>query len=232
MDDILIFSKTKKGLEGRTKHVLQKLWNNDLYLKLKKCSFCKEKIKYLGMIIREGSISMDPTKLKGIWDWPEPKTVKQVWSFLGFRNFYRCFIKKFSEIVWPLNQLLEKEWTFDWNDTTQKAFEELKKQFTEEPVLIMPDQTKPFQIQCDTSKYASGAVLTQLDGNGEWHPCAFISKTFSPMERNYEIYDRELLSVIHALQEWRHYIQGSPHMTIVFSDHKNLTFFRSTQKLN
>src|SRR6267143_3421559 len=94
----------------------------------------------------------------------------------------------------------------------------------------MADQTRPFQIECDASKYASGAVLTQLDGNGDRHPCAFISKTFSPTERNYEIYDRELLSVIQALQEWQHYIQGSPHMTTILSDHKNLTFFRSAQK--
>src|SRR6266567_9613196 len=97
---------------------------------------------------------------------------------------------------------------------------------------MMADQTRPFQIECDASKYASGAVLTQTDGNGDRHPCAFISKTFSPTERNYEIYDRELLSIIRALQEWRHYIQGSPHTTTVLSDHKNLTFFRSAQKLN
>ena len=96
----------------------------------------------------------------------------------------------------------------------------------------MPDQTKPFQIECDASKYASGAVLTQLDSNGDCHPCAFISKTFSPMERNYEIYDRELLTIIWALEEWRHYIQESMHMTIVFSDHKNLTYFREARKLN
>ena len=97
---------------------------------------------------------------------------------------------------------------------------------------MMPNQNRPFQIECDASKYASGAVLTQLDINGDRHPCAFISKTFSPTEQNYEIYDRELLSVIRALQEWRHYIQGSQHTTTVLSDHKNLTFFRSTQKLN
>src|SRR6266699_1125532 len=96
----------------------------------------------------------------------------------------------------------------------------------------MADQTRPFQIECDASKYTSGAVLTQTDGNGDRHPCAFISKTFSPTERNYEIYDRELLSVICALGEWRHYIQGSPHTTTVLSDHKNLTFFQSAQKLN
>jgi RNase H-like domain found in reverse transcriptase len=97
----------------------------------------------------------------------------------------------------------------------EKAFETLKKHFTEEPVLMMPDHTKPFQIECDASKYASGAVLTQLDANGDRHPCAFISKTFSPTERNYKIYDRELLAIIRALDEWRHYIQGSPHTTTI-----------------
>src|SRR6267378_3342531 len=175
---------------------------------------------------------MDSTKLKGIQDWPELKTIKQVRSFLGFGNFYRHFIRKFLEVAQPLNELLRKDKAFEWNDAAQTSFEELKKRFMEEPVLIMVDQTKPFQIECDASKYASGAVLTQLDGNGDRHPCAFISKTFSPTERNYEIYDRELLSVIRALLEWRHYIQGSPHMTTVLSDHKNLTFFWSAQKLN
>ena len=96
----------------------------------------------------------------------------------------------------------------------------------------MPDQTWPFQIECDASKYPSGAVLMQLNINGDRHPCAFISQTFSPMEQNYEIYDQELLSVIRALQEWWHYIQGSPHETTIYSDHKNLTYFQSTQKLN
>jgi hypothetical protein len=167
MDDILIFSKDKKTLEKYTKRVLQRLKENDLFLKPKKCFFCLERIEYLGMILEEGKICMDPSKLKGIQDWPEPKTVKQVRSFLGFGNFYRRFIRKFSEIVRPLNQLLEKDRTFNWTEETQKAFDELKKRFTEEPVLTMPDQTKPFQIECDASKYASGAVLTQLDVNGE-----------------------------------------------------------------
>ena len=96
----------------------------------------------------------------------------------------------------PLNPLLKKDQPFIWTDTAQQSFNNMKKCFTEEPVLIMPDQTKPFQIECDTSKWASGAVLTQLNINGDRHPCAFISQTFSLMEQNYEIYDRELLSVI------------------------------------
>ena len=97
---------------------------------------------------------------------------------------------------------------------------------------MMPDQTQPFQIECDASKYASGAVLTQQDNNGDRHPVAFLSQTFNEMERNYEIYDRELLAIIWALEEWRHYIQGSRHTTIIYSDHQNLIYFRSAQKLN
>ena len=97
---------------------------------------------------------------------------------------------------------------------------------------MMPDQTRPFQIETDASKYATGAVLTQLNSNGDRHPISFISKTLSPAERNYEIYDRELLAIIRALEEWRHYIQGSAHTTVVLSDHKNLTYYREAKKLN
>ena len=96
----------------------------------------------------------------------------------------------------------------------------------------MPDQSKPFQIESDGSKVATGAVLTQLDLNGNQHPIAFMSNTFTNTERKYEIYDRELLGIIQALKEWRHYIQGSGHTTVKFSDHKNLTYFRMAQKLN
>ena len=110
-------------------------------------------------------------------------------------------------------------------DDCQKAFDELKKRFTEEPVLMMPDQTRLFQIEMDASKYATGAVLTQLDSNDDRHPISFISKTLSPTERNYEIYDWELLAIIQALKEWGHYIQGSAHTTIILSDHKNLTYY-------
>jgi RNase H-like domain found in reverse transcriptase len=108
----------------------------------------------------------------------------------------------------------------------------MKKRFTEEPVLLMPDQLKPFQIESDASKVATGAVLTQLDSNGNRHPVVFLSKTFSETERKYEIYDRELLGIIRALKKWRHYIQGSGHTMIVYSDHKNLMYFQTAQNLN
>jgi RNase H-like domain found in reverse transcriptase/Integrase zinc binding domain len=108
----------------------------------------------------------------------------------------------------------------------------MKKRFVEELVLLMPDQSKPFQIESDVSKVATGVVLTQLDSNRDRHPVAFFSKTFTETERKYEIYDQELLGIIRALKEWRHYIQGSGHTTIVYSDHKNLTYFQMAQKLN
>ena len=232
MDDIFLFAPDEITLTKNTKRVLARLQENDLFLKPTKCEFNKTKVEYLGMIIEEGKISMDPGKLKGIRDWPPPTTVKQTRGFLGFGNFYRRFIWHFSDLAKPLNDLLKKDQTFEWTDDCQRAFDELKKRFTEEPVLMMPDKTKPFQIESDASKYATGAVLTQLDSNGDRHPISFISKSLSPTERNYDIYDRELLGIIRALEEWRHYIQGSPHPTVVFSDHKNLTYYREAKKLN
>jgi RNase H-like domain found in reverse transcriptase/Integrase zinc binding domain len=189
-------------------------------------------MEYLGLIIQEGKLSIDPVKLSEIRDWPIPNMVKQVQGFLGFANFSRRFIKKFSELVLLLNNLLQKDTKFEWNPECQEAFETLKGWFLQEPVLMMPDHSKPFQIESDTSKYASGAVLTQTDINRDWHPVAFLSKTFTDTERQYEIYNRELLGIVCALKEWRHYIQGSGHTTLVHTDHQNLTYFQKAQKLS
>ena len=173
MDDILIFAKTKEQLQEYTRMVLQWLRENNLYLKPKKCEFEKEKIEYLGMIIEQRKIAMDPVKLGGIHDWPTPTSIKQICSFLGFGNFYQKFIKGFSHLAQPLNDLLKKDVKFDWTSECQTSFDTLKRKFMEEPVLMMPDQTRPFQIECDASKYASGAVLTQTNINRE-QPSHFI----------------------------------------------------------
>ena len=232
MDDLLIHAENKEDLKQYTKQVLQRLWENDMYCKPQKCEFKKEQTEYLGMVISHNSVSMDPTKLTGIKNWPTPMTIKQVRSFLGFGNYYWRFIKKFAHLARPLNNLLKKDAVFDWTKECQASFDLLKKWFSEEPILMMPNQTKPFQIETDTSKYASGAILTQTDMNGDRHPIAFLSKTFTETEWNYDVYDRELLAIIWALTEWRHYIQGSGHTTEVLSDHMNLMYFKSTQKLN
>ena len=117
MDNILIYAMTPELLEKYTKQILQKTWDHDLFLKAKKCEFGKTKLEYLGLIVEEGKLSIDPVKVKGFADWPIPKSVKEVWSFLGFGNFYRKFIEKFSTLAAPLNNLLRKDWrctTFVW----------------------------------------------------------------------------------------------------------------------
>jgi hypothetical protein len=196
MDDILIFADTKEELERITKLVLEKLRKHDLFLKANKCKFCQTRIEYLGMIIEEGKISMVAVKLGKIRDWPVPTTLKQKRSFLGFGNFYRKFIFHYSELAQPLNDLTKKDKKFEWSTDCQKAFDTMKKRFTEEPVLLMPDQSKPFQIKSDASKVATGVILTQLDSNGDRQPIAFLSKTFSEAKRKYEIYNQELLGII------------------------------------
>ena len=131
MDDILIFAQTQEDLEQYTQQVLQRLREHDLYLKPKKCEFSKMKLEYLGMIVEEGKMAMDPIKLGGIRDWPIPTKVKDVRSFLGFGNFYRKFISHYSDIARPLNDLTKKDKKFEWTDECQQAFDLLKKKFTE-----------------------------------------------------------------------------------------------------
>jgi hypothetical protein len=232
MDNILIFSKDLDDLRQKTLNVLKKLQDNDLYLNLDKCVFEAKEVEYLGMIIRENEIAMDPTKLAGIEDWSTPTTVKQVRSFLGFGNFYQKFIGHYMDISRPLTWMTKKDLKWDWTDECQGAFDMLKKKFMEAPVLRMPDKSQLFIVELDASKWATGAVIRQQDKNGDWHPCRYILHSFNNAERNYKIYNRELLGIVRALKNWRHYLEGSKFPTVVLSDHKNLTYFRTAQKLN
>lgn len=121
--------------------------------------------------------------------------------------------------------MTRKDIKWEWTAECQEAFDTLKRKFMEAPVLWMPDKAQPFLVESDASKWATGAVLCQQDENGEWHPCGYISHSLNDAERNYEIYDRELLGIVRALKSWRHYLEGSPFPTVTLSDHKNLTYF-------
>jgi hypothetical protein len=213
MDGILAFSKTIDGLKKIEQIILEKAR------------------EYLGLVVEEGKLAMDPTKLKGILDWLAPKTVKKVRSFIGFGNFYCCFVKGFSHLAHPLHDLLKKDKKFVWSEECQESFDQLKKRFTEEPVLMMPDHLKPFQIKVDSLLFATGGILTQMDTNGDRHPCTYLSKSLMKEQRNYDTGDRELLAIVRALKEWRHYIQGSGHTMIVLSDHDNLQHFKVPQTI-
>jgi hypothetical protein len=134
--------------------ILQRLSDEDLYLKLEKCEFEKTEIDYLGFTLTPGKIAMDKKKLAGINDWPSPKNLRQVRSWLGFCNFYRRFILNFSKIVKPLTNLTKKDQPFDWSKDCEDAFQTLKKRFQEAPVLVIPDQEEPFFLETDASAYA------------------------------------------------------------------------------
>jgi hypothetical protein len=175
---------------------------------------------------------MDPIKLKGIEEWPVPKTLKNVRQFIGFCNFYQKFIINYATIAQPLNLLMWKTTKFKWNNKAQLAFEKLKQQFLEQPILQMVDQEKPFELECDTSAFATGAVLIQRDTNGDKHPVAYYSKALNPAKQNYHVSDQEFLSIIRALKEWQHYLEGSSQPILIWSDHKNLTRWREPQQLN
>jgi hypothetical protein len=122
MDNILAFSKTIDGLKKIKQIILEKAREYDLYFKAKKCEFRKPKIKYLGLVFEEETLAMDPAKLKGILDWPAPKTVKEVQSFIGFGDFYHRFAKEFSHLAHPLHNLLKKDKIFVWSEECQESF--------------------------------------------------------------------------------------------------------------
>ncbi|TFY55573.1 hypothetical protein EVG20_g9269, partial [Dentipellis fragilis] len=232
MDDILIFTDTIDEHRRLVQQVLQHLHDNDLFLKPEKCSFEQASVEYLGLIVSHDKLSMDPIKVAGIADWPTPCTVKDVQSFLGFGNFYRQFIKDFSKIARPMFDLTKKEQPWDWTPPCQLAFDQLKTAFTSSPVLIMPDPTKPYLVEVDASDFATGGILSQKAEDNLWHPVAYLSKALSDAERNYDIYDKELLAIIRALEAWCHYLEGCPHQIEIWTDHKNLEYFKTAQKLS
>src|SRR5467141_3687982 len=233
MDNILIFSgQTKEEHHAIVVWVLDILRRHRLYLKAEKCTFRQPTVEYLGLILLEGRVEMDPVKVAGVRDWPTPRNVTEVQSFIGFVNFYRRFIQDFSHVSKPLNQLTKKGEAWKWTKDEWKAFEELKQLITSTPILIQPNQDAQFRLEMDTSGYATGAVLSQLCEDEKWHPVGFTSKSLSSAERNYKIHDKELLSVIRGLEEWRHILEGTKHTIEVLNNHRNLTYFRESQNLN
>lgn len=208
LDDILIFSQDCISHEQHVREVLRRLQANDLFCKPEKCEFFKETVEYLGLIIGKGTVAMYPAKVEAVTQWPEPQRVKDIQAFLGFANFYRHFIHGFSKLAQPLTKLLHKDTPWSWGSEQHIAFEALKTAFVSAPILVMANPTHAFVLECDASDYATGAVLSQVHADGKAHPVAFFSKTLNDAEQNYEIYDKELLAVVRALDEWRHYLEG------------------------
>ena len=203
-----------------------------MYLKLEKCTFSAKEVEYLGMIVGKGGIQMDPIKLKAIKEWSPLANVKAVQSFLGFCNFYQKFILSFSDIACSLLDLTKQSNSWTWGPDQETAFCNLQTVFTRQLVLAFLDTSKPFTLMTDALLMASGAVLMQLNTNGDMKPCGYLSQTFSLAEQNYDIFNQELLAVIRGLKEWRQYLLGSSFPVEVLIDHKNLTYFKEPRRLS
>ena len=213
LDDILIFSTNIDEHKQHVRTVLQRLLEHRLFVKGEKCVFNANTISCLGFIVTNGHLLMDPAKVSAVLDWPQLSSVKQVERFLGFANFYRCFIRNFSTLAAPLTALTRKSPTlFSWSLEAERDFTELKQRFTSAPILNHPDPSLPFIVEVDASDIAVGAVLSQrCPRDGKMHPCAFFSRRLSPAEQNYDVGNRELLAVKLALEEWRHWLEGAMH---------------------
>jgi hypothetical protein len=171
IDDILIFSKNEEEHDEHLRLVLQKLRGNQLYAKLNKCEFWLKEVSFLGHIISEGGIFVDPSKVKDVLSWNTLQNVSDIRSFLGLAGYYRRFIEGFSKISKPMTELLEKGKTFEWTPRREASFQVLRKRLATTPVLNMPDMEKPFSIYCDASGQGLGCVLMQ-DG----HVVAYASR--------------------------------------------------------
>src|SRR5260221_2993291 len=166
---------------------------------------------------------MDPVKVQGVMDWPQPAKVKDVQSFIRFVNFYQRFICNFSEITHHALTHKSKDWS--WGVAEQQAFDVLKSAVTSTPMLAFPSKSGPFCLECDASNFATGAVLLQQQEVGLFHPIGFMLKSFSDTEQNYQIHDKEMLAIMHVLEEWRHFLEGSNQKFEIHMDHKNLSYF-------
>jgi len=139
-----------------------------------------------------------------------PENQTNVQAFIGFVNFYYHFIRDFSTIARPFFDLTCSDKVWNWDTKEQKAFKCLKMAVTTAPVLVLPQDSEPFCIEADSSDFASGAVLSQqLPEEEKWHLVAFYRKSLSSVERNYEIHDKEMLTIICVLEEWRHFLEGA-----------------------
>ncbi len=229
LDDILIYSRT---LDEHCQHVrfaLQTLRKHNFYAKISKCEFFKKSITYLGHLITERGVQIDPSRTEKVKLWPIPRTVRELRSFLGFVGFLRKSIRNYSQLTTPFTNLLKGQTRkstkpIPWNDLLEESFRALKEHICNAPSLLLPDPSKPFEVETDASDYAVGAVLYQ-DGK----PVAFESKKLSSAQCRYPVQEKELFAIIHALKTWRHYLYGN--RFVVTTDHQSLKYFCDQQDL-
>ena len=237
MDDILIYSRTLREHVEHLKIVLQALAEADLILNIAKCQLFQTETRFLGHILTRNGSTPDPRNIEKVLNWPTPRTITDVRGFNNLANHYRRYIKGFATLALPLTNLLKgspvKGSPIVWTPKEEASFQALKKALTSDPVLRHPRMGQPFIIDPDSSQYCIGAVLQQSfrdpDDQIRLHPIAFESKKLTETEQNYSAQERELLAVKHALNHWRHIVEGSE--IHIRTDHASLSVYRQKRPM-
>ena len=229
LDDIIVVSKSVEEHEQHLRVVLDLLRKHKLRIKLSKCKFFMDQVDFLGHVVSKEGITMDPAKLQAVHDWPEPSGTpaqckSALRSFLGLANYYRRLIKEFAHKAAPLHALCGDTAEWEWGTAQRTAFQNLKDALTSEPVFIhAPDPARPFIVHTDASDVAMGAVLSQRGEDGAERVVAYMSHKFNPAQTRYPVHDREMLAVITALGDWRHYLLGATFD--MYTDNKAVSYF-------
>jgi hypothetical protein len=236
IDDVMIATKgTKKEHHEYVGKILQVLQNNELVVEIDKCEFDQQEAEFLGFLVSEEGLKMAPSRCIAITNWPIPKAQKEVQIILGLWNFYRRFMNGYAGIVAPIMDTVKGDGkNFKFSEAQKAVYYKICILFATEnnPIFRHYEEDRPATVETDASDFAMGAVLSQRFNDGKIHPVAFTSKKFSPVELNYQIYDKEILAIIYTMKQWRCYLQGAIHTTIVYSDHMHCEYFNETNQLN
>lgn len=222
LDDILCFGKSREENVQQVKMVMEILDKWNLKISLQKCHFLKEEVKFLGFIVSGTGVKSDPEKVSVIKNWEEPKDIQELQRFLGICTFYSKFLYNLAYKASPLYKLLKKDAEWNWGEAEQNAFDELKRMLARLPELAYPNPNLAYDLHCDASSYAMGAVLVQ-----QGRPVAFASRTLLPAQLNYSVTEKECLCVAWALKHFHCYLHGSK--VTVFTDHAALKSLLSTK---
>ena len=226
LDDILVISSTWEEHLQNLHLVFERLHEAGLRLKPRKCAFALREVTYLGHVISEAGISVDPSKVEKIWSYPTPTNLKSLRQFLGIASYYRRFTPQFSKVAEPLYALTRKNTPFVWSSSCEEAFVRLKELLTSPPVLAFPNFEQPFILETDASGLGLGAVLCQEQDDGTIRPIAYASRTLQKHERNYGISELEALAVVWATKHFHVYLYG--HKCKVLTDHSALKSLLNT----
>ncbi|CAN6560270.1 unnamed protein product [Malus baccata var. baccata] len=221
MDDFSVFGDSFDSCLHNLSVILKRCVETNLVLNWEKCHFMVKQGIVLGHIISEKGIEVDKSKIDLVRHLPSPTSVREVRSFLGHAGFYRRFIKDFSKIAQPLCRLLQKEVAFEFTKECTESFKQLKELLTTAPIIVPPDWSLPFELMCDASDYALGAVLGQRKDKRP-HVIYYASRTLNDAQLNYSTTEKELLAVVFALDKFRSYLIGTK--VIVFTDHAALKY--------